>query len=77
MRPRKRKVCPACQTPIRNDDPVRRGRHADCDTYEPFDVRSTPTTERGDNEPAFTVTGQRDHERRCNQCHLIHAGECF
>jgi hypothetical protein len=77
VKPPKRKVCPLCGTPIRKDDPVRRGRHADCDTYEPFDDRSTPNTERPrDNHPAFTVTGRRNHERHCQDCNTIHAGDC-
>lgn len=28
-----------------------------------------------DEQP--TVTGQRDHTRRCPDCHTVHAGECW
>lgn len=82
MKPPKRKTCHLCGTKISLGDYTtkHRGRHvhADCGTYEPFDVRSTSNTGRErDNQPAFTVTGQRNHERHCNQCHLTHAGVCF
>ncbi|OBJ19884.1 hypothetical protein [Mycobacterium sp. 1245801.1] len=72
--------CPGCGTRIRVGDEVdyagRKVVHAGCvdATTDPFADRYEPDT---DDEPQPVITGRRNHERLCGECHLKHAGECW
>ena len=73
--------CSGCNTKIRVGDEVEYNRrhrlvHVGCDVPA---VGDDPFDPPGDvrRSPEAIIRGRRNHQRRCADCHLVHAGECW
>ncbi|PKQ59742.1 hypothetical protein B5566_02555 [Mycobacterium sp. MHSD3] len=77
--------CTGCDSPIHRGDECTYEAsvviHDRCNTTgSTFNRRDDDAgfdCEPEEREPQPVITGRRNHQRHCPDCHLVHAGECF